>query len=141
MIASGSIMAFDFGTKNIGISIGQRVTFTARPLMTLKAKNGVPNWQQIQRLFDEWHPDIVVVGLPLTMNGSEQPITARVRTFSNRLHGHFGIQVVLHDERLSTVEARVRLFERGGYRALMKSKIDAYSAVIILESWFNQLQQ
>jgi len=77
-----------------------------------------------------------VVGLPLNMDGTEQPLTARARKFANRLHGRFGVQVELHDERLSTVEARADLFARGGFRALTKGSVDSLSAVIILESWF-----
>ncbi|WP_025481943.1 Holliday junction resolvase RuvX, partial [Yersinia pestis] len=80
----------------------------------------------------------VVVALPLNMDGTEQPLTARARRFANRLHGRFGVQVALQDERLSTVEARANLFDRGGYRALDKGSVDAASAVIILESWFDE---
>ncbi|BAE75299.1 Putative Holliday junction resolvase [Sodalis glossinidius str. 'morsitans'] len=141
MAAAGSIMAFDFGTRSIGVAIGQRVTCTARPLTAFKARDGVPDWQQIEKLLKEWRPETVVVGLPLNMDGSEQPLTARVRKFANRMHGRFGVQVVLHDERLSTVEARAGLFERGGYRALEKGKVDAGSAVIILESWLEQFPE
>jgi len=79
-----------------------------------------------------------VVGLPLNMDGTEQPLTARARKFANRLHGRFGVQVELHDERLSTVEARADLFDRGGFRTLDKGSVDAASAVIILESWFEK---
>ena len=63
---------------------------------------------------------------------------ARARTFANRLHGRFGVKVTLHDERLSTVEARAGLFERGGFRALNKGSVDSASAVVILESFFEQ---
>ncbi|MGL9722605.1 Holliday junction resolvase RuvX [Sodalis sp. (in: enterobacteria)] len=141
MAGAGSIMAFDFGTRSIGVAIGQRVTCTARPLTAFKARDGVPDWQQIEKLLNEWRPDTVVVGLPLNMDGSEQPLTARARKFANRLHGRFGVQVVLHDERLSTVEAHAGLFARGGYRALEKGNVDAGSAVIILESWLEQFPE
>lgn len=141
MAGAGSIMAFDFGTRSIGVAIGQRVTCTARPLTAFKARDGVPNWQQIEKLLNEWRPDTVVVGLPLNMDGSEQSLTARARKFANRLHGRFGVQVVLHDERLSTVVARADLFARGGYRALEKGNVDAGSAVIILESWLEQFPE
>lgn len=138
MTAAGSIIAFDFGTWNIGVAISQRVTCTARPLAACKARDGIPDWQQIKKLLNEWRPDTVVVGLPLNMDGSEQQLTTRARKFANRLHGRFGVQVVLHDERLSTVAARADLFERGGYRALEKRQVDAESAIIILESWLEQ---
>lgn len=104
----------------------------------IKAQDGTPDWNIIERLLKEWQPDEIIVGLPLNMDGTEQPLTARARKFANRIHGRFGVEVKLHDERLSTVEARSGLFEQGGYRALNKSKVDSASAVIILESYFEQ---
>lgn len=135
---SGTLLAFDFGTKSIGVAIGQRITGTARALTALKAQDGTPNWGAIEKLLKEWQPEAVIVGLPLNMDGTEQPLTARARNFANKIHGRFGVQITLHDERLSTVEARAGLFERGGFRALNKGSVDSASAVIILESWFEQ---
>lgn len=136
MMSSRTILAFDFGTKSIGVAIGQEITGTARALTSFKAQEGIPDWQKVEKLLSEWQPDLVVVGLPLNMDGTEQPLTARARKFANRLHGRFGVAIELHDERLSTVEARADLFERGGFKALDKGSVDAASAVIILESWF-----
>ena len=133
---SGTLLAFDFGTKSIGVAIGQRITGTARPLTAIKANDGTPDWTQFEKLLNEWQPELVVVGLPLNMDGTNQPLTDRARKFANRLHGRFGVKVELQDERLSTVEARAGLFERGGFRALNKGSIDSASAVIILESYF-----
>lgn len=133
-----TIIAFDFGTKSIGVAIGQEITGTARALAALKAQDGVPDWQKVERLLKEWQPDLVVVGLPLNMDGTEQPLTARARKFANKIHGRFGVSVKLHDERLSTVEARAGLFEHGGFRALNKGSVDSASAVVILESYFEQ---
>ncbi|GKW26231.1 Holliday junction resolvase RuvX [Pectobacterium polonicum] len=135
-MTSRTIIAFDFGTKSIGVAIGQEITGTARALTSFKAQEGIPDWQKVEKLLSEWQPDLVVVGLPLNMDGTEQPLTARARKFANRLHGRFGVAIELHDERLSTVEARADLFERGGFKALDKGSVDAASAVIILESWF-----
>ncbi|MEY4921489.1 MAG: hypothetical protein RLY17_206 [Pseudomonadota bacterium] len=137
-MANRTIIAFDFGTKSIGVAIGQEVTGTARALASFKAQDGTPDWQKVEKLLKEWQPDLVVVGLPLNMDGTEQPLTTRARRFANRLHGRFGVQIALQDERLSTVEARAKLFEDGGYRALDKGSVDATSAVIILESWFGE---
>ncbi|QGY30459.1 Holliday junction resolvase RuvX [Pantoea cypripedii] len=136
-MASETLLGFDFGTKSIGVAVGQQLTGTARALTALKAQDGTPDWNLIERLLKEWQPDYVVVGLPLNMDGTEQELTARARKFANRLHGRFGVRVELQDERLSTVEARAGLFERGGYRALQKGRVDAQSAVIILEDWFD----
>ncbi|MCX8956959.1 Holliday junction resolvase RuvX [Erwinia psidii] len=141
MMSHMTILAFDFGTKSIGVAIGQQLTGTARPLTAIKAQDGIPDWNKIDALLKEWQPDRVVVGLPLNMDGTEQPLTARARKFANRLHGRFGVQVDLHDERLSTVEARADLFSRGGFRALNKGSVDSLSAVIILESWFENAWQ
>lgn len=139
MSQSRSVLGFDYGTKSIGVAIGQELTGTATPLAALKAKDGIPNWDEIEKILKEWLPDLVVVGLPLDLEGKElESITPRAKKFANRLHGRFGCQVELHDERLSTVEAKAELFERGGYRSLSKGNIDSQSAVVILESWFER---
>lgn len=137
-MSSGTLLAFDFGTRSIGVAIGQRITGTARPLAALKAQDGTPDWNLIARLLKEWQPETVIVGLPLNMDGTEQPLTARARNFANKIHGRFGVSITLHDERLSTVEARAGLFEHGGFRALDKGSVDSASAVVILESYFDQ---
>lgn len=90
---SGTLLAFDFGTKSIGVAVGQRITGTARPLPAIKAQDGTPDWNIIERLLKEWQPDEIIVGLPLNMDGTEQPLTARARKFANRIHGRFGVEV------------------------------------------------
>ena len=77
-----------------------------------------------------------MVGLPVNMDGTEQPLTQRARKFGNRLQGRFNLPVAFQDERLTTVEARSEIFSRGGYKALKKDKVDSISACLILESWF-----
>lgn len=136
MIAS-TVMAFDFGTKSIGSAIGQSLTGTANPLRAFKANDGIPNWDDIEKLLHEWKPDRIIVGLPLDVRGHElELIAARAKKFANRLHGRFGLPVELHDERLSTAEAKAQLFDAGGYKALSKGQVDCQSAKVILESWF-----
>jgi putative holliday junction resolvase len=130
-----TLLGFDYGMKSIGVAVGQQITASARPLLALKANEGVPNWDQIAALLKEWQPTLLVVGLPLNMDGTEQDISRRARKFANRLHGRFGIRVELQDERLTTTDARARLFEAGGYKALGKDAVDAVSAQLILESW------
>ncbi|TXH95494.1 MAG: Holliday junction resolvase RuvX [Rheinheimera sp.] len=132
------ILAFDYGLKSIGVAVGQQLTGTASTLKALKAVDGTPDWNQIEALLKEWQPALVVVGLPLNMDGSEQPFTARVHKFINRLHGRFGVKVVAQDERLTTVESRAELFSQGGFKKLSKDAVDCYSAKLILESWFEQ---
>ncbi len=133
---SGTILAFDYGLKSIGVAVGQQLTGSASTLKALKAQDGTPDWQQIENLLKEWQPAFVVVGLPLNMDGTEQPFTARVHKFVNRLHGRFGIKVLAHDERLTTVESRADLFAQGGFKKLSKDAVDCWSAKLILESYF-----
>ena len=136
-IGQRTLLAFDFGTRSIGVAIGQEITGTAQPLRSLPARDGVPDWEVLGRLLAEWRPDRVVVGLPLNMDGTEQPLTQRARKFAGRIHGRFGVQVDLQDERLTTTDARARLFADGGYRALDKGKVDAVSAALILADWMS----
>ncbi|MDN3608969.1 Holliday junction resolvase RuvX [Vibrio ostreicida] len=132
-----TIMAFDFGTKSIGSAIGQEITGTASPLKAFKARDGIPNWDDIEKIIKEWQPQLLVVGLPTDLHGQAlESITPRAKKFAKRLQGRFGLPVELHDERLSTTEARAELFEFGGFKALSKGNVDCQSAVIILESWF-----
>ena len=136
-MSSKPILAFDYGERKIGVAVGQSVTQTARPLAPLKAKSGQPQWQEIQALLDEWQPEFVVVGSPLNMDDSEQHLTRRAQKFGQRLHGRFGIQVEMMDERLSSVSAREELFEQQGFKGLQKHSVDSLAACHILESWFN----
>ena len=130
------IIAFDYGLARIGVAVGQSITNTASPLDTVKAKNGIPDWQLIATLLKQWRPVKVLVGEPFNMDGSDQNITRRARKFSNQIHGRFGVQVEMVDERLSSAAAREELFEIGGYKKLKKSQLDSVAAVLILESWF-----
>lgn len=131
-------IAFDFGLARIGVAVGQDITSTASPLDTIKAKDGTPNWQLIESLIKQWQPKKVLIGEPFNMDGSDQTITKRARKFANQIHGRFGVQIVLVDERLSSAAAREELFEFGGYKKLKKSQLDSIAAVLILESWFSQ---
>lgn len=131
-----TVIGFDFGTRSIGLAVGQDITETAQPITAIRAKNGIPNWQEIEQLLAEWQPNYLVVGLPLNIDGTSQTLTQKAQGFADQLHARFGYSVYLHDERLSTVEAKAHLFNKGGYRALQKGHIDSISAVVILESWF-----
>lgn len=139
MSSSQTIIGFDFGTRSIGVAVGQTITGKASLLPAFKARDGIPNWDQIKQLCDEWQPHRLVVGLPLNMDGTEQPISQRARKFANRLHGRFGLPVDLQDERLTTTAARAQLFDDGGYRALSKEAVDSLSACLILEDYLRQL--
>ena len=138
-MSSLSVLGFDFGTKSIGVAIGQQITGSATPLVSIKANDGIPKWEEIGSLIDEWKPDLIVVGLPLNMDGTEQEMTQRARKFANRITGRFGVKTATQDERLTTADAKARLFEMGGFKALTKGQVDSMSAVLIIESYFENL--
>ena len=129
------ILAFDFGTHRIGAAFGQELTGTATPLAIIPARDGVPDWQSIARLVEEWRPDAFVVGMPLNMDGSEGPITPRARKFGNRLHGRFHRPIYSMDERLTSVEAREKLHDSSIKNSI---GLDSMAATLILESWFRE---
>lgn len=135
-MASGQrFIAFDYGLRWIGCAVGQSLTASASALPALKAKDGIPNWQEIEKLLAEWQPDAVIVGLPLNMDGSESEMCQRARKFGNRIHGRFGLKVEFADERLSSFEAKGELIEHAGNQGFKERGVDSLSAVIILESW------
>ena len=88
-------ISFDYGLQNIGVAYGQR-DWHRQELPPLNATDGVPNWQQVAKLFAQWQPDIAIVGLPLNMDDSEQ-LSTRARKFGRRLHGCFTIPVEFMD--------------------------------------------
>ena len=133
-----TILGFDFGMKNIGIAVGQELTGTANPLTAIKARDGIPDWEQIASLLQEWQPELLVVGLPLNMDGTEQEMTAAARRFGNRLHGRFGLPVEWQDERLTTYEALDQMGIRSKMDSRQRSDVDQLSAQLILQSWLNQ---
>ncbi|WP_447894797.1 Holliday junction resolvase RuvX [Vreelandella sp. GE22] len=130
------ILAFDYGTRRIGVAVGNELLRSARELDPLSARDGIPDWQRVEALLKEWQPDLLVVGLPLNMDGSESAMSTRARKFGNRLHGRFGKPVEMVDERGSTREAKAIAREaghRGNYR---EESVDGIAAVLILEGWF-----
>ncbi|WP_288650663.1 Holliday junction resolvase RuvX [Pseudomonas sp. UBA5568] len=130
------LLGFDYGTKQIGVAVGQAVTGQARELCTLRAQNGVPDWAQVERLVAEWKPDAIVVGLPLNMDGTPSDMSARAEKFARRLNGRFNLPVHTHDERLTTFEAKGERMARGGQRGTYRDNpVDAIAAALLLQGW------
>ncbi|MGM0614949.1 MAG: Holliday junction resolvase RuvX [Pseudomonadota bacterium] len=134
------VLAFDFGTRRIGVAVGNELLKSARELTPLPARDGIPDWNQLTRLVEEWQPDLFVVGLPLNMDGSESAMSTRARKFGNRLHGRYGKSCQMVDERGTTREAKQVAHaagHRGNYR---QDSVDGIAAVLILEGWFAHLE-
>lgn len=130
------LLAFDFGTKRIGVAVGQLITQTATPLATLKAKNGIPDWHEVNKLINKWRPNALIVGIPLNMDGTEQKITEHARNFAKQLAHETGLPIFETDERLTSTAAREKLFAAGGYKALQDGQVDSAAAQLILQNWF-----
>lgn len=129
------MLAFDFGTRQIGVASGQKLLKIASPLTILRAKDGIPNWGELKKLIDDWMPDQILVGLPLNMNGSESQFCPRARKFAKRLHGKYGVEVAMVDERLSTFTAKNQLQTNNQKYKHKKTLVDDIAAVLILETW------
>ena len=124
-----TVVGFDFGSYWIGVAVGQTLTRQATPLPAVRNKD----WKAIGRLIEEWRPQRLVVGLPLSMQGGDQEMSARARRFGRQLQGRFGIETDMIDERLTTREAYQVAVESGQYRN--KPEIDSLAAALITESW------
>ncbi len=129
------VLGFDYGRRRIGVATGQTVTGTATALTIVNAREGKPDWDAISALIREWQPELLVVGLPLNMDGSEQAMTQAARRFGNQLAGRYNLPVEFVDERLSSVEAEASRAQNT--RAPHRREIDSVAAQIILQDWLD----
>lgn len=133
-----SVMGFDFGTRRIGIAVGQRLTDSANALESIKAKDGVPDWDALERIINEWQPDAFVTGLPLNMDGTPSEMSRRAAKFSRRLEGRFHRPSYTQDERLTSYEAKGMVIEESGHQNFGDYSVDGLAACLILESWMSE---
>ncbi len=137
MAATGTVVAFDFGIKRIGVAVGESMIGLAHPLTEISGEESAPRFAAIAAVIDEWKPRHLVVGLPLAADGSEHDLTRRAQRFARQIEGRFGLPVSLVDERYTSVEAEAGLREAGARRALREKRIDSAAAQIILQQFFH----
>jgi putative Holliday junction resolvase len=131
--ADGLVMAFDFGTKRIGVAIGETLLSSARPLMTIEAEAKTQRFSALDRLISEWRPARLVVGRPAHADrDAPHPLAARCERFARQLAGRYHLPVDLIDERYTSCVAAERTTAAG-----RKTSLDAAAAAIILQSWFD----
>ena len=133
-----TVVAFDYGLRQIGVAVGNCLTSSTQALTTIKAKDGIPHWPALEKLVADWRPDLIVVGDPLNMDGSDGVLGERARKFGRRLHGRLGLPVAMTDERLSSFEAKHSLQEQGHKGDYKASPIDSYAAELILQTWMRE---
>jgi putative Holliday junction resolvase len=136
---SATYLGFDYGTKRIGVAVGNTVSGSATALDTITVKNEQPDWDHITHLIEEWQPDALVVGWPIQMDESENPVTPKAKRFGNRLHGRYQLKVHHVDERLSTHTALSEIREAGYNNRRSKGLVDSYAAREILQTFLNGL--
>ena len=132
------VFGFDYGSRLIGVAVGNRFTASARGLAAVAVRDGEPDWSRLDALRQEWMPDTLVVGLPLTLDGEEQPASKGARRFADQLSQRYKLPIALTDERHSSQEAAQR-FASARAAGLKKKRdaatIDAEAAAVILERW------
>jgi len=132
------VLAFDFGTRKIGVAVGNTIVRVAHPLTTIQGEANAVRFAAIGALVVEWAPGTLVVGRPLDGDGSEHDMTARAERFARQLEARFGLPVVRIDERFTTRAAATVLGEAGVHGRAREAALDEVAAQLILQSWFDE---
>lgn len=138
--APTTVLGFDYGTRRIGIAVGNSISRSSRALEVLANAERGPDWARLDSLLREWRPDALLVGLPLTINDSEQGTSQAARGFAAELARRYELPVTLIDERHSSREAAQRFAERragGAAKRKHAAALDAEAAAIIVERWLD----
>lgn len=135
---SGTLLAFDFGTRRIGIAQGSTLLQHAQPLLTIDDEKTDTRFAKIAAVLAEWQPAALVVGLPCHDDGTPHELTALCRRFANRLKGRFGLPVILLDERFTSTAASEALTRAGVYGKKQKAVLDQYAAQQLLQAYFDE---
>ena len=141
-------LVFDFGLKHIGVATAQESMGFAQALTTIGADDGQPHWADMDALIAEWHPHILVIGLPINMDGTPSEMAARAHRFGSRLEARYALATEYVDERLSTFEAESRLGDADAKRPRTSRRraadkrrnkdIHAEAAKVIAETWLRR---
>ncbi len=132
----GTVLAFDFGEKRIGVATGETLLGSAHPLMVIRAESNDDRFAAIGKLITEWQPEQLVVGLPTHADGTPHEMTRLASKFAERLQRRFALPVAFADERLTSLDAEARLRETGRNAKTAKPLLDAVAAQLILQTWF-----
>jgi putative Holliday junction resolvase len=132
-----TVLAFDFGTRRIGVAIGNTLLRVARPLTTIADGVNAARFAAVAALIGEWQPALLVVGRPVHADGVEHEMTARADRFARQLEGRFGLRVARVDERFTTIGADSALAAAGIRASGRKAARDEVAAQLILQSWFD----
>jgi putative Holliday junction resolvase len=138
-VLASTVLCFDFGEQRIGVAVGEHLLATANPLTTIDNESNEIRFEAINKLVKEWQPKLLVVGLPLSLDGAETSVTQLCKKFARRLNGRFNLPVMMIDERYSSVEASDLLNQSGIKGRAQKEMLDQVAAQTILQSYFDGL--
>lgn len=138
---TGTVMAFDFGEKRIGVAIGEAVLGVAHPHLVLHVDTRAARMTAVEALVHEWQPCAFVVGEPTHGDGRAHALAPIARKFGNRLKERFHLPVTFVNEFLSSAEAGQKLADQGVRGREQKDRLDAVAAQIILQSYFDTLKR
>lgn len=138
-VNQGTVLAFDFGEQRIGVAVGEHLIKVASPLVQIDTESNEARFKIITDLVNEWQPTLLVVGLPLNLDGEETPTCLLCRKFARRLNGRFNLPVMLIDERFTSLEAEELLAEQGVRGRSQKEMLDQVAATAILQKYFDAL--
>ena len=133
----GTVLAFDFGTRKIGVAVGNTVIRVAHPLTTIRGEDAAHRFAAIAALIAQWQPSHLVVGRPLHADGSEHEMTARAERFARQLEGRFALPVARVDERFTTRTASEALVAAGVRGRARRAAQDEVAAQTILQAFFD----
>jgi putative holliday junction resolvase len=136
-VLASTVLCFDFGEQRIGVAVGEHLLANANPLITIDNESNELRFEAINKLIQEWQPKLLIVGLPLSLDGLETSVTQLCKKFARRLNGRFNLPVMLIDERYSSVEASDLLNQAGIKGRLQKQMLDQVAAQTILQSYFD----
>jgi putative Holliday junction resolvase len=134
---AGTVLAFDFGTRRIGVAVGELSTGLAHPLTVVHGERSDARFAAIAALVSEWRPSRLLVGVPVHADGAEHAMTTRAQRFARQLEGRFGVPVIGIDERHTSRAAAEALSDAGVSTRAQREVRDAMAAQIMLQTWLD----
>ena len=132
------VLALDIGCKRVGVAISDECELISQPLCVLPANDVIQNAKTFRRIVQDWEPDMLLCGLPLSLDGNNSEQTLKVRKNAEVIAKNVGLPLEFIDERLSSKEARSILREQGLSEKEMRGRIDAVAASIFLQTWLDE---
>lgn len=130
-------LALDIGEVRVGVAVSDPTGTVASPVCVLPAAEVLAGARSFRRVLDDWEPDVLVCGRPMTLAGEEGPQAERLRAQAQKIAANCGLPLEFADERLSSAEAKRVLREQGLNEKSMRGKVDMVAASLFLQAWLD----